>query len=74
MVKTCLNRLIGRCKKLCKQDYDISHHPNNYDCKDYQEVNLITFEVISGSSKKYSFQRKLLKKDSSLNELLNKLM
>jgi len=42
--KTCLNRLIDKCVN-CKKDYDINHHPNNYDCKDYKEVKIIIFEV-----------------------------
>lgn len=41
---TCLNRLIGRCTH-CKEDYDIAHHPNNYDCNGYHPVNLFIFEV-----------------------------
>jgi hypothetical protein len=79
MGKTCLNRLIGRCENInrgreCKKDYDTAHHPNNYDCPNYHEANMLVFEVKNKNSKKYSLQRELLKKDSSLNELLNKLM
>jgi hypothetical protein len=66
MGKTCLNRLIGRCKNTngkeeCKRDYDTTHHPNNYDCKDYQEVSMITFEVKNEDLRKYSFQKGLSK-------------
>lgn len=43
-MKTCLNRLIGRCKD-CTINYNSNNHPNNYDCKDYQEANIHTFEV-----------------------------
>ena len=56
-MKTCLNRLIGRCEHMngregCKSDYDTTHHPNNYDCKDYQEANMIMFEVRNENSGK----------------------
>ena len=44
-MKTCLNRLIGKCKNRCQRDYDTNHHPNNYDCANYQEVNVIEFVV-----------------------------
>ena len=35
--KTCFYRLIRRCED-CTEDYDESHHPNNYDCPFYKEV------------------------------------
>jgi hypothetical protein len=38
--------MLGRCKKECTQDYR-SHYPNNYDCADYYEAHLFTFEVIN---------------------------
>lgn len=49
-MKTCLNRVIKTCDVringgVCKQDYDNSHHPNNYDCKNYHEINMLIFEV-----------------------------
>lgn len=43
-MKTCLNRLIRRCKD-CEINYDSNNHPSNYDCKSYQEANIQTFEV-----------------------------
>lgn len=52
MGKTCLNRLIGRCENIinggrCQRDYDITHHPNNYDCRKYHEVNLLELYVVN---------------------------
>lgn len=44
-MRTCLNRLIGRCTNGCKEDYDTNHHPNNYDCVNYQEANIMEFTV-----------------------------
>jgi len=41
--KTCLNRFLGRCKG-CIEDYE-NHHPNNYDCRDYKEIKIITHEI-----------------------------
>jgi len=43
VLKTCLNRFIGRCKE-CKRDYE-NHHPNNLDCPDYKEIYIDVFEV-----------------------------
>ena len=40
----CLHRVVGDCKG-CELDYDLNHHPNNYDCKKYTPVNLRTFEI-----------------------------
>jgi len=40
----CLHRVVGDCKD-CRLDYDLNHHPNNYDCKRYTPVNLRTFEI-----------------------------
>ena len=62
-MKTCLNRLIGICENLCQRDYDTNHHPNNYDCKDYTEINLLTFEV----------QDKTMTELDSIGKLLDKL-
>jgi hypothetical protein len=42
-MKTCLNRLIGRCENRCQRDYNATHHPNNYDCVNYREVNVLEF-------------------------------
>ena len=44
MAKTCLNRVLGHCKK-CKKDYSPNHYPNNLDCPKYKEVEIIFFEV-----------------------------
>jgi hypothetical protein len=41
---TCLNRYLGRCKD-CKEDYDKSHYPNNYDCKNYMEIFVYTIKI-----------------------------
>jgi len=45
-MKVCLYRgkAFGKCKE-CQRDYDTNHHPNNYDCRDYVEINLLTFNV-----------------------------
>ena len=40
----CLNRFLGRCKD-CSEDYNVNHHPNNYDCRDYKELRIVIFEV-----------------------------
>ncbi len=45
-MKTCLNRLIGRCKNKCLRDYDTNHHPNNYDCSKYHEITMLEFTVV----------------------------
>jgi len=42
--KTCLNRLLKRCKK-CKRDYDTKHHPNNLDCPNYHEINILIVNI-----------------------------
>jgi len=42
-MKTCLNRLIGRCHD-CDIDYS-NKYPNNMHCSNYREINLHTFEV-----------------------------
>lgn len=43
-MKTCLNRLIRRCKD-CIPNYNPKNRPNNYDCKDYQEATLQVVKV-----------------------------
>lgn len=77
-MKTCLNRLIGRCEKICEMDYDTTHHPNNYDCKDYKEVNFFEFEVKERDKKSRDYFRKFvsetLRQDSPVGELLKKIM
>jgi len=53
MKKTCLHRLnrqsfCGNCKT-CKEDYEprTPDHPfNNYDCKDYYEIGILTTNTI----------------------------
>ena len=40
----CLSMMIGRCRE-CSEDYDITHHPNNYDCPDYKPTALHVFTV-----------------------------
>jgi len=37
--ETCANRFLGRCKN-CVKDIDNSHHPNNYDCKEYSALKI----------------------------------
>ena len=44
-MKTCLYRFLKECKD-CKSDYNLSHHPNNYDCPFHHEINILTFTVI----------------------------
>jgi hypothetical protein len=70
MVKTCLNRLIGGCKNICQSDYDISHHPNNYDCKDYHEIPILEFTVVKVSlwEKVYMEIGKIFGKDGELSK------
>ena len=43
VIKTCLNRFLGRCKK-CSRDYDPDHHPNNLDCPRYYEIAILIIE------------------------------
>jgi hypothetical protein len=45
-MKICLLHFLGRCKQ-CTPDFDKSHHPNNYDCKSFIPLALITMEVKS---------------------------
>ena len=56
-MKTCLNRLLGRCQN-CTEDYDTTHHPNNYDCPWYKEVKILTHEIIEKEDniKKYDIR------------------
>ena len=42
--KTCLNRFLGQCKG-CDRDYNIEHHPNNYDCPRHIPFSLLIFDV-----------------------------
>jgi len=37
----CLWHLLGNCK-WCTPDLDLSHHPNNYDCKRFIPVSIFT--------------------------------
>jgi len=36
--KICVNKWMGRCPD-CKIDFDETHNPNNYDCKNYIEMH-----------------------------------
>jgi hypothetical protein len=56
-MKTCLNRLIGKCKD-CIPNYDLQNRPNNYDCKGYQEANIQTLKV-EGEIEKNALGRKI---------------
>ena len=40
----CLNRWLGRCHDY-KEDYDLNHHPNNFDCSSYKPIQVIYFYV-----------------------------
>jgi len=42
--ETCLNRFLGRCEN-CSRDYE-NHYPNNYDCKNYKGIKMITHNII----------------------------
>ncbi len=58
-MKTCLNRLIGRCDN-CDIDYS-NKYPNNMHCSNYREINVHTFDVkepekIRGPEGIYSFE------------------
>lgn len=52
-MKTCLNRLIGRCDG-CERDYNAEHHPNNYDCPNYKEVNINIINVIEKEEEEHN--------------------
>ncbi len=74
-MKTCLNRLIGICEIInnggeCKQDYDTSHHPNNYDCVNYQEANVLEFHVVKVSlfERMYMKIGRIFGKDGEVNK------
>lgn len=43
-IQTCVNRMLKECKD-CILDYNQNNHPNNFDCKNYQPVNIRTFYV-----------------------------
>jgi len=45
VIKTCLNRFLGRCGG-CSRDYNGEHHPNNLDCPNYYEIKLLVVEVV----------------------------
>lgn len=49
-MKTCLNRFLGRCEK-CTRDYDPGHHPNNLDCPNYHEIEVLIVELKHGRDK-----------------------
>jgi hypothetical protein len=76
-MKTCLNRLIGKCENGCKRDYDTNHHPNNYDCVNYQESVVMEFKVRENEKPRNYFKKFILetfKSNSCKGELLRKLM
>ncbi|NMB66674.1 hypothetical protein GYA25_01285 [Candidatus Woesearchaeota archaeon] len=64
--KTCLNRFLARCKN-CSEDYDITHHPNNYDCPFYKEIKLSVYKIKQPekdeSNEDYIFKNNYLKKE-----------
>lgn len=55
---TCFNRFFGRCDK-CIIDYS-DNHPNNKDCKYYQEFWINTFEVMEEESSNFNKINKYL--------------
>jgi len=69
-LKTCLNRLIKTCENRCQRDYDNFHHPNNYDCRDYQEVNVLEFTVVKVNlfERMYMGIGKIFGKDGELSK------
>jgi len=44
----CLNLLLGLCPN-CKDDTDITHHPNNYDCPRFKFAVVYVLEVTDES-------------------------
>ena len=48
----CKNKLLGLCKD-CIIDFDTSHHPNNFDCLNYDAVGIILIKV---QDKKYKLR------------------
>jgi len=69
--------LIGRCENGCERDYNENHHPNNYDCVNYQEVNFVEFEIQEAKKLKNYLRKFVLdspKPNSSVGELLKKVM
>ena len=44
MMKICLHKLLGHCPG-CTVDMETDHHPNNRDCKGFEEVTLWHFDV-----------------------------
>ena len=42
--RVCVNKFLGRCPA-CVEDYDINHHPNNFDCDSHYPIKAIFFEV-----------------------------
>ena len=46
MEKTCLHRILQTFEecKTCKRDYNPKHYPNNLDCSNYCEEDVITKE------------------------------
>lgn len=76
-MKTCLYRFLKECKN-CSPDYNLSHHPNNYDCPRYHEINILEFVVEEKQKKPKNFLKKFvlekLKSNSSVEELLKKVI
>ncbi len=48
----CSNRVNGRCPG-CKRDYDLNHHPNNLDCRNYHPVPRRDFHVMMRAIENY---------------------
>jgi len=43
-IDTCVNRVLGKCKK-CTINYDPNKRPNNLDCPAYVAVKIMEYEV-----------------------------
>jgi len=42
--KICFHKFLGKCPK-CEIDYNLEHHPNNFDCAGYKPFKILIVDV-----------------------------
>lgn len=40
----CFNKFLGRCPK-CDIDFNLEHHPNNFDCNGFKPFKVLMVDV-----------------------------
>lgn len=58
--ETCLHRFLKDLKDCrgCLKDTDTSHHPNNYDCRSYYSIRIMTHQVAEEICTSYEGNKK----------------